>query len=355
MRFLLLTIVILLSPGGAPAEAETPAEPPPDTRQWVDAHALTLEGKGWQETSTAYARLPAKAEALVTPLVWTLSHNTAGLAVRFVTDSPAIHANWSGGGAMVHMAATGVSGLDLYRRGEDGKWEYLATARPELAETTRTMIENRPTQMTEYCLYLPLYQKVDFLRIGVDAGTTIEPAPADDRKPIVHYGTSIVQGGCASRPAMVHTSILARWLDWPTINLGFSGSAKMEPEIADLMGEIDAQMYVLDAFPNMTDEMIDERFVPFVERLRAHRPDTPIVFVGHIKRRGSDVNFERGLATLKEKGIGNYRVVNGATLLRGPEEGTVDGIHPTDLGFYQMAEAMESTLRATLDETRSAP
>jgi lysophospholipase L1-like esterase len=253
---------------------------------------------------------------------------------------------------MVHMAATGVSGLDLYRRGEDGTWIYAATARPLEGDTTRTMVENRPTQLTEYRVYLPLYQNVDYLRIGVDEGSRIEPAHTDGRKPIVHYGTSIVQGGCASRPAMAHTSILERWLDWPTINLGFSGSAQMEPAIADFLGEIDAQMYVLDTFPNMNDDMIDERFVPFIERLRSHRPDVPLVLVGHLKRRASDAHFEKALAILEEKGIGNYRVIPGESLLRGPEEGTVDGVHPTDLGFHQMAEAMVDTLRATLAESR---
>ncbi len=351
-KMLVATMMMFLV--GAVA-ADTNEEHPPDTRQWVDAHELTLEGRGWVETSTTYSRLPARAEELVTPLVWRLSHNTAGVSVRFVTDSPAVHANWSGGGAMPHMPATGMSGLDLYRRGDDGKWVFVANGRPLEGDTTRTMTENRPAEMTEYRVYLPLYHNVDYLRIGVDEGARIEPAPVDTRKPVVHYGTSIVQGGCASRPGMAHTSILARWLDWPTVNLGFSGSAKMEPEIADFLGEIDAEMYVLDAFPNMTDELIDERFVPFIERLREHRPGVPLILVGHIKRRASDAHFEKALAILKEKGIGNYRVVDGATLLRGPEEGTVDGIHPTDLGFLQMAEAMEPALRATLDETRSAP
>jgi lysophospholipase L1-like esterase len=340
------------APAPTPAPAPVEAPKPPDTRVWIDASDLTLEGRGWAETSTAYSRLPARAEALVTPSVWRLSHNTAGVSVRFVTDSPAVHANWSGGGAMPHMPATGMSGLDLYRRKADGSWEFVANGRPLEGDTTRTLVSGQSGEMTEYRVYLPLYHNVDYLRIGVDEGKRLEPAAKDPRKPIVHYGTSIVQGGCASRPGMAHTSILERWLDWPTINLGFSGSAKMEPEMADFLGEIDAQMYVLDAFPNMTDELIDERFVAFIERLRSHRPDVPLVLVGHLKRRTSDAHLEKALAILQEKGIGNYRVIPGESLLRGPEEGTVDGIHPTDLGFLQMAEAMEPTLRAILDKAR---
>jgi len=344
----LASMMVLMLVGMAMANESQPE----DSRQWVDAHALTLEGRGWEETSTTYSRLPARAEGLVTPPVWRLSHNTAGVSVRFVTDSPAIHANWSGGGAMLHMPATGVSGLDLYRRDAEGTFVYVATARPEEGDTTRTMVDNRPAEMTEYRLYLPLYQNVDYLRIGVNEGARIEPAPVDDRKSIVFYGTSIVQGGCASRPAMAHVAILERWLDWPAINLGFSGSARMEPEIADFLGEIDAQFYVLDAFPNMGEETIEERFVPFVERLREHRPDALIVVVGHLKRRATDAPMNNGLQALAAKGVDNILVIPGETLLRGPEEGTVDGIHPTDLGFFQMAEAMEPTLRASLDQSR---
>src|SRR5690606_30859130 len=114
------TVVIsekVVSTANETRSSEAVATPePPDTRQWIDAHELTMEGRGWEETSSTYSRLPARAEALVTPNVWRLSHHGAGVSVRFVSDSPAIHANWSGGGAMPHMPATGVSGLGLHRR-----------------------------------------------------------------------------------------------------------------------------------------------------------------------------------------------------------------------------------------------
>src|SRR5690606_15666050 len=125
--------------------------------------------------------------------------------------------------------ATGVSGLDLYRR-EGGKWEFAAVGIPQDGETTRTLVTNPGDTLHEYLLFLPLYSAVDYLEVGVNAGATFTPlAPPEGEKPIVMYGSSIVQGGCASRTGMAHPAILRRWLDREVVNLGFSGSAKMEP------------------------------------------------------------------------------------------------------------------------------
>src|SRR5690606_7515888 len=129
---------------------------------------------------------------------------------------------------------------------------------------------------------LPLYSGVDYLEIGVNEGAAFEEVVRTE-KPVVFYGTSVVQGGCASRPGMAHTAIIGRWLDREVINLGFSGSAKSEMEIADLLAEIDAEVYVLDAMPNMTNQEMEQRYREFARRLRKARPDTPFVMVGHLK------------------------------------------------------------------------
>ena len=103
--------------------------------------------------------------------------------------------------------------------------------------------------------------------------------PVGNRKPLVFYGTSITQGGCASRPGMVHTAILGRWLDRPVINLGFSGNGTMDPEMADLMAELDPALYILDCLPNINAAQVAKRVVPFVRTLRKARPETPILLV----------------------------------------------------------------------------
>src|SRR5262249_21643225 len=128
----------------------------------------------------------------------------------------------------------------------------------------------------------PLYNGISSVELGLPKGAKLEkapPRPAHRSKPVVFYGTSIVQGGCASRPGMVHTAILGRRLECPVVNLGFSGSGKMEPELANLLAEIDAAVYVLDCLPNMNLEMVGKRVEPFVKILRKARPETPIVFV----------------------------------------------------------------------------
>ena len=191
--------------------------------------------------------------------VWNLTRDSTGLCVRFVTDSPTIEARWTLNKALLampHMPATGVSGLDLYAKADDGKWRWLAVGQPKVSPTNSVrLVTGLPKGPREYLLYLPLYNGVSSVEIGIPKDRQIakaEPRPEALRKPIVFYGTSITQGGCASRPGMVHTAILGRQLNRPVINLGFSGNGKMEPELADLLAELDPAVYVLDCLPNMT-------------------------------------------------------------------------------------------------------
>ena len=321
--------------------------------EWYEANLLTMEGRGWKDTDTTYSRLPARAKAFATGPVWGLSHNTAGLCVRFVTDSTSISAEWDGAcdGAMNHMAATGSAGLDLYMR-ENGKWTYRGTGRPDLTSSTVASVARfLPTSATEYLLYLPLYHKVTGLKIGVDPGSYIAPAKprAPGDKPIVFYGTSITQGGCASRAGMCHVAILGRWLGRETINLGFSGSGKMEPELAPLFAEIDPALFVLECLPNMTKEMVSERIEPFVKVLREKHPDMPILLVENpLYKRDNPQNVALRAVydRLRAAGVKNIHLLPADKQLAGKENGTVDGIHPTDLGFVRMAEAYYPTVKA---------
>src|SRR5262249_28093654 len=175
---------------------------------------------------------------------------------RFRSDATEVHARWTLTGknlAMNHMPATGVSGLDLYAKSPQGKWQWLGVGRPTAQTNTGVLAKGLPASGTrELLLYLPLYNGVSSVEIGLPKAAKLSKAalPAY-RKPIVFYGTSITQGGCASRPGMVHTAILGRRLDWPVINLGFSGNGKMEVELAHLLAEIDAGAYVLDCLPNL--------------------------------------------------------------------------------------------------------
>jgi lysophospholipase L1-like esterase len=223
--------------------------------------------------------------------------------------------------------------------------------RPLTTRTTATLAHDLPAEPTEYLLYLPLYHDVTELRVGVEAGATLEPAAPRTTKPIVFYGTSITQGGCASRAGMCHPAILGRHLDREVINLGFSGSGKMEPQMAELVGELDPALFVLECLPNMTTEMVGERVAPFVEHLREVHPETQILLVEN----PINPTHNPGNAVLRKvfdglvaSGIKNLHYLAGEKLLAGVENGTVDGVHPTDLGFSRMAAAYEPVLRGIL-------
>jgi aryl-phospho-beta-D-glucosidase BglC (GH1 family) len=340
---------------------------PAASTRWTDARELTVEGKGWTNTAAFYDRLPAKAEGKAPAAVWDLSRQSAGISIRFTTDASSIAVRWvltSPGLAMPHMAATGVSGVDLYTRTAAGAWRWLAVGKPAHQTNDMILVKNLPPGKRDYVLYLPLYNGVKSLEIGVPDNATLAPLVESKRsglRPVVFYGTSILQGGCASRPGMVHTAILERKLGVPIVNLGFSGSGKMEPAMGELLAELDPSVYVLDCLPNMTAEMVTERVEPFVQTLRKAHPKTPIVLVedrrypdGFLlagKKQANDDNhaaLRAAYERLKKAGVKNLTYVPGDNLLGEDGEDTVDGSHPTDLGFARQAEVFAKALKPLL-------
>lgn len=214
---------------------------------WHDVTKWGVEGRGWadQERKRWFDRFPAKAEGKVTPAVWSLSRDSAGMMVRFKTDATAIHARYKlakSNIGMPHMPPTGVSGLDLYARDTDGKWKWVQVTKPNAQTVEQQIIAGLAPGEREYAAYLPLYNGIESLEIGVPKGAKFEGL-APRAKPIVFYGTSITHGACASRPGMVHTAILGRRLDMPVINCGFSGNGKMDAAVGDLLIELDAAAY----------------------------------------------------------------------------------------------------------------
>lgn len=331
---------------------------------WYDAQRLVVEGKGWTDTAAFWHRLPAKAEDSVRGAVWRLSTNTAGLCARFVTDAPKISARWtvtSANLALPHMPATGVSGLDLYVRHE-GQWRWVGAGRPgSTVSNEAVLVEGVPPGTHEYLLYLPLYNGVQSLEIGLPPTARLFKPADRSNKPVVVYGTSICQGGCASRPGMSHIALLGRRLDWPMINLGFSGNGRMEPEMADLLAELDPAVYVLDCLPNMTAEAVADRIEPFVHRLRQAHPDTPIVLVEQAPHQSArflpsrrnvvdakNVELRKAFDRLRDANVPHLTLVPGDRLLGLDDDATVDGVHPTDLGFERMASVLEPVISGAL-------
>lgn len=334
----------------------------------LEEASLPLHGRGWNaEIGKAYARLPLRAKETVPLSVWNISRQSAGLYVRFHTNAADIRVKYkvSGGLAMAHMPATGVSGVDLYTTDADGN-QYWCAGRYHFSDTISYHYEhltyrNSHHRGNEYCLYLPLYNKVEYLEIGVPAGCRFDFVPTSLEKPVVVYGTSIVQGACASRPGMAWTNIVQRKLDTPVVNLGFSGSGQLEEEMIALIAELDASLFVIDCMPNMTDErtsLIKERTEKAVRLIRS-KSQAPILLVehdGYMGYKSSAKKAEVFMAANKELQAAYQALkdeVKGLHYMTFEEQGLsmdsqVDGVHATDLGMQQYADAYTRKIKGIL-------
>jgi hypothetical protein len=332
---------------------------------WNDVRQWDLEGRAFPdaERKSYFDRLPAEADGKVTPAVWGLSRDSAGQMFRFRSDATTIYAHYKVTKAslsMPHMPATGVSGLDLYARDKDGKWRWVQVVRPTAQEMKVRIAEGLDAGEREYAVYLPLYNGVEFLSIGVPAGKKfagLKPRA----KPIVFYGTSITHGACASRPGMVHTAILGRRFDTPVVNLGFSGNGRMDQAVGDFLTRIDASIYVIDCLPNMGPKDVTEKCAPLVKQLRAARPDTPIILVEDrrntdtwlvaARRKFHDDNhaaLKAAYEQLLKDGVKGLSYVPGDHLYGDDNDGATDGSHASDLGFYRQADIFEPYIKAAL-------
>lgn len=328
----------------------------------IQNQAFTSEIKG-------YMRLPQRAESKVRNSVWGLAKHSAGLSITFFTNSPKIEVRYetiSTSYAMPHMPSTGVSGVDMYRIDEEGVCDYVAPSRYIFGDNVTYRYHDMPATPRhglgyEYRVYLPLYNGVKTLEIGVDEGSYFRFAPISEEKPIMLYGTSIAQGGCAARPAMAWSTILQRALDLPLVNLGFSGNGPMETEVLDFIVETDARLFILDCYPNMTGMLqnVYPRTLAAVKQIRA-KHDEPILIVEHAgysddvahpsKRTIVDsVNMaaKRAYKELLDDGVKNLYYLTREELAL-TQEMTVDGTHPTDLGMMQQAKAVEKKVREIL-------
>lgn len=327
----------------------------------MSAHSLSkrpLFGTLARETTVPYSRFPDSLKAVLRPEVWNLGLNSAGLAVRFASDATDIGAKWYSVNrfAMNHMTPTGIRGLDLYVLMPDSTWQTVGSARPSMSSHSNKaiIIEDMPRRMREYMLYLPLYDGVDSLFILTDSAATVCMPSIDlphRDKPLIMYGTSILQGGCASRPGMVHTSIIGRMLNRDVINLGLSGNARLDPEVASYMAAADASLYVIDALPNCTTPILRDRMDAFIDIIRTAHPATPILLVESPMFPAARHSIEV-FETLKEKNeclrlIYDRRKEADSNLyymeadqILDDVEATVDNYHFTDLGFYKFARVM---------------
>ena len=337
---------------------------------WYDLRALDVEGKGWTDTESFYDRLPAKAKGKVPNSVWGLSLASAGMSARFTTDATAISARWKLRQkriGMHHMAPSGVSSLDLYVRHESA-WRWLGyTPAREFPSNEGSFVTGLSPESREYQIYLPLYNGVEEVLIGLPKEATLSKAPTypkDKRKPIVFYGTSITQGACASRPGMAYPAIIGRRLNRPTINLGFSGNGRMQPGVEAIFPELDAVLFVIDCLPNMGGSEVRERALPFLRTLRERHPATPIILTedrdygqAFLRKETRDGQTDRRNAlretydTLQAEGVPNLHYIPATGQIGTDGEALVDGSHPNDLGMMRLADAFAPVIEEVLEDT----
>ena len=300
-----------------------------------------------------YDRLPISYKEIVREPVWNLSKSSAGMSIRFLSNSKSISVKWTilNNLKMNHMAETGIKGVDLYFKNKDN-WQYLNTGRPGGIKNESTLINNMPEEMREFKIFLPLYDGVVNIEVGIDSNSIIKKPLKNRNKPIIFYGTSITQGGCASRPGMAHTNIISRKLNLDCINFGFSGNGRMEQPIAKLISESKPLFYVIECMPNMINpENVTNKTIPLVNIIRENNSEAPIVFVENFIPTSSILDKKReieiremnlALKTEYEKmiseGYNNIFYIKSRKAIGDDNEGTVDGVHFTDLGFLRYAD-----------------
>jgi len=344
----------------------------PDKLVWYSAQEkpFFICGFPWLKQDKCYRRLPLKSSWPIPPAVDTLANNTAGGQIRFQTDSPVIQLKVTllGPSNMYHMPATGQSGFDCYV-GPVGRCCYLATAagKPSDVEYQATLLNLPEKKMRLITIYFPLYQGVKNLLLGLSPDARLLPPPVFSGGRIIVYGTSITQGGCASRPGMAYTNILSRRFNHEFINLGFSGSGRGEPEMARIISEIPGPAcYLLDYEANAPD--LRASLPEFIRILREKYARIPILVISRIpfarichepavrNNYFRSRNYQARLVEkLQDQGDKFIFFQDGSRLLgkKDWQECTVDGVHPTDLGFLRMADNLTPVLKNILKKSPS--
>jgi hypothetical protein len=338
---------------------------------YTDARNFQFIGKGLP-TDPVYVRLDTVQTRPMTQAVKYLSTHSAGIAVLFQTNSPYIRARWQLAKGLFYANITPIahSGLDLYCLNK-GRWQWCGVGRPGDKDTLNEgpLVANMDTAMKQFLLYLPIYNQVTSLEIGVAPGATIsrvEKPAVDTTRRVVIYGSSILQGASAGRAGMAYPSILQRRTGWEFINLGFSGNGKMEFPVAELLATMPAKVFVLDCIPNPSPEEIRERAYPFIKHLLTKRPEVPVLLVetafrehGYFDQKAGEVVREKNdvirdvYTKLKSEGFKQLHYLPATGLIGHDHEATIDGTHLTDLGFMRQAEVMLPLLEKLMK--KSAP
>ena len=351
----------------------------PEDLVWYSVRELPFSVRGvfYSEEEGLFRRMPKDVADSVSDGVANLSKHTAGGRVRFATNSPyiAIRVEEPFEAPFAHMTMAGRFGFAIYANDTYAgtimpSYKQLIAGDPSVGGNgTITFDGIKKPYVAKDGLYqaeifMPLYCKIRNMYIGLQKDCVLEaPKAYKHEKPIVFYGSSITQGGCASKPGDDYIGRLCRMLDTDVLNLGFAGSARGEKAIADYVAAQDASVYVLDYDHNASQlQHLKDTHFALYETVRKAHPTAPIIMMtmptidgyqgrdGHWRRR--DVIFET-IDRAKALGDENIYIIDCygcfGELERG-ECGTVDNTHPDSLGFLRMAEALLPVLKKVLNE-----
>lgn len=320
---------------------------------------------GLKYDNKCFYRMDKEIAKEVSTGVEVLNYHTSGGRLRFVTDSEYIAISFKGSleHHMNHMPLSGSSSFDIYA--DNIFYRPLITTVDAVGgmDTYREFPDRKPR---EILIHFPLYNPVDEVYLGLQKDSTFLPAkPYTYQKPVVFYGSSITQGGCASRPGCQYSAILARKLDFDHLNLGFSGNAKGEPAMADYLANLDMSVFVMDYDHNSSVEGLQERHEQLFKAIREKQPELPVIMISKpdfgipyntkeedIKRR--DIIYTTYKNAL-ENGDKNVYFIDGESFWANesdPGDCTVDGVHPTDHGFALMAKGIEPVLKQALESLK---
>ena len=320
-----------------------------------------LEGFPFREEGKQLRRLPyAFADDKTTSVgLCKLSYYTSGGVVRFRTNAKNIilraklqNLQFN----MGHMPSTSSSGFDFFA---DNK-EHVKTINPAHYKSeipnplVVSLCRDGDGRMRDYSLYLPLFNGVLSLEIGVEPNAKFEPPTAHKiTKPIVFYGSSITHGACASRTSLCYPALVCRDVDAPMVNLGFAGNAKGEPKMAELISKLDMSIFVYDYDYNAPNaKHLKKTHEKFFKIIRKAHPNLPIVILTRVTRSADDrvAVIKQTYENALKNGDKNVYFIDGRDMMKHIDISmlTVDNVHPNDTGFYLMYKGVLPTIKKIL-------
>ena len=299
-----------------------------------------------------FQRFPEKYKNELREEVWDLSKNSAGVTISFISNTSNLTARWTlkNHFKMHHMTDVGISGIDLYQK-KDNEWYFLNSGIPTNLNNEENLFQGLQKQLRYYRIHLPLYNTLTELELGIDSDSymkiTNEKSP-----PLIFYGTSITQGGCASRPGLAYTNIISRKLNRICINLGFSGNGHLEESIGKILSNLHSAIFIIDCMWNIDKKIIINDTELFLNALRSKNGNwnSPIIFYeqylsnpNHPDKKYINSIIEKNFSLEQEienkinQGFKNLHLIKQDGCIDKDTEATVDGIHFNDLGFERYA------------------